>query len=301
MLIVALVSSLTAAMVWRQFRAVQIESADRARAQSSWILQGALDWARLILREDARANENEAVDHLGEVWAVPLAEARLSTFLAADKNNAEDGPEAFLSGSVLDAQAQYNLYNLLGGEQTPPEELRTLTRLCESVGVPPDTAQLISKQLRAAYMVKMDNLSSTPVRPMTISQLSWLGVKPEVLERLRPLITLLPRPTPVNINTASREVIAALFDGMDLATAQRLVQIRQTKPFRTGQDIKEQLPPKVAFSAERGSVNSSYFIITGKLRLDERVLEERSLVYRKGRDIQIVSRERVNQVLERSP
>ena len=49
MIIVTLVASLAAAMVWRQYRAVQIEAAERARAQSAWILQGALDWARLIL------------------------------------------------------------------------------------------------------------------------------------------------------------------------------------------------------------------------------------------------------------
>ena len=69
-------------MIWQQWRAVQVEAAERARTQSAWILSGALDWARLILREDAR---NGGTDHLGEPWAVPLAEARLSTFLAADK------------------------------------------------------------------------------------------------------------------------------------------------------------------------------------------------------------------------
>ena len=78
LLLVTLVTSLAAAMIWRQYRAVQIETADRARAQSAWILQGALDWARLILREDARANQREAVDHLGEVWAVPEGTPALS-------------------------------------------------------------------------------------------------------------------------------------------------------------------------------------------------------------------------------
>ncbi|MFX7895070.1 hypothetical protein ABTK48_20365, partial [Acinetobacter baumannii] len=77
MIIVTLIASLAAGMVWQQYRAVQIEAADRARAQSTWILQGALDWARLILQEDAKQNRNKAVDHLGEPWAVPLAEARL--------------------------------------------------------------------------------------------------------------------------------------------------------------------------------------------------------------------------------
>ena len=102
MIIVTLVATLAASMVWQQWRAVQVEGAERARAQSAWILAGALDWARLILKEDRRSGANP-VDHLGEPWAVPLAEARLSTFLAVDQSNTDDAPDAFLSGLITDA------------------------------------------------------------------------------------------------------------------------------------------------------------------------------------------------------
>lgn len=298
MLIVTLVASLAGAMVWRQYRAVQIEAADRARAQSAWILQGALDWARLILREDARTNRSEPVDHLGEIWAVPLAEARLSTFLAADRNNnsAEDGPEAFLSGSLADAQAQYNLRNVLRPAD-PALEQRTLERLCESAGVAGGTAARLITQLRAAFAEQAD-AATAPLRPQTLEQLRWLGFTAETVERLRPYLTLLPTPTPVNLNTAPREVIAALFDGMDLASAQRLVQQRQTSPLRNLEDAKAQLPSSIVLSAERASVASSYFLVSGRLRLEERVLEERSLVRRRDLEMQVLGRERVNLQLE---
>ncbi|TAK95685.1 MAG: general secretion pathway protein GspK, partial [Aquabacterium sp.] len=97
MVIVTLVATLAASMVWQQWRATQVEGAERIRTQASWVLSGALDWARLILREDAKSTDKS--DHLGEPWAIPLAEARLSTFLASDSNNnssdADDAPEAF--------------------------------------------------------------------------------------------------------------------------------------------------------------------------------------------------------------
>ena len=75
-----------------------------------WILTGALDWARLILREDARSNQNSGnPDHLGEPWAMPLEEARLSSFLAADRDNSADQElPAFLSGEVRDLQSRLN-------------------------------------------------------------------------------------------------------------------------------------------------------------------------------------------------
>jgi len=298
MIVVTLVASLAAAMVWRQYRAVQIETADRARAQATWILQGALDWAGLILREDARANQNEPVDHLGEVWAVPLKEARLSTFLAADKDDTSDGPEAFLSGQVSDAQAQYNLRQLLGGEQVPPLEMRTLQKLCTSSGVPSDTAGQIASKIRQAF--SSDASPDAPLAPQSLDQLSWLGLSPVVIQKLRPFVVLLPQPTPVNVNTAPREVIAALFDGMDLGSAERLVQARTVKPLRNIQELKDYLPASATPDATRVSVASGFFFVDGSLRLDERVMAQHSLVQRINLDIRVISQERVN-TLSQSP
>ena len=68
MVLLTLVATLAAGMVWQQWRAVQVEIAERGRAQLAWILSGAADWARLILREDLRADNQrgQLVDHLNE-------------------------------------------------------------------------------------------------------------------------------------------------------------------------------------------------------------------------------------------
>ena len=81
MVLLTVVATLASGMVWQQWKGVEVESAERSRVQTTWVLQGALDWARLILREDARSGRATS---LNEPWATPLAEARLSTFLAAD-------------------------------------------------------------------------------------------------------------------------------------------------------------------------------------------------------------------------
>ena len=92
MLTVTLVATMAAAALWQQWRSVEIEAAERTRVQSAWLLTGALDWARLILREDARSG---GADHLAEPWAVPLQEARLSSFLSKDASNADADRDAF--------------------------------------------------------------------------------------------------------------------------------------------------------------------------------------------------------------
>lgn len=294
MIIVTLVATLASAMVWQQWRAVQIEVAERERTQSTWILSGALDWARLILREDAKSG---GADHLGEPWAVPLAEARLSTFLAADKNNTDDGPEAFLSGSINDAQSRYNLRNLVDKGKVVPLERSTLQRLFESAAISSDVIDRIANGLREAQTpAEGSSRPSTPLMPQSLAQLAWFGVDEDSLQRMAPYVVLLPRNTPVNLNTASREVIAAVLEGLDLGTAERLVQERQRTPFKSLADAKAQLPASVALGVNdrRTSVTSSFFEIRGRLRLTDRILEESSLVERRGLDIVPLSRQREN-------
>jgi general secretion pathway protein K len=306
MVILTIVATIASGMVWQQTRAVQVEAAERARLQAAWILAGALDWARLILREDQRVNEQRQrngqlpYDGLDEPWATPLAEARLSAFLAADRdNNAEDGgPEAFLSGSIVDAQSHWNLRNLVGQDgKIVPAELAALRVLLDLAGAPGDAADRIAGALRDAWAPTVDpaNARTRPVAPARLADLAWLGIEPSILSRLEPWVTLLPVRSPVNVNTASREAIVAAIDNLDLGTAERLVQQRQRQPFESLEAVRAQLPPNTPIDAARISVLSSWFEIAGRLRLEERVLEERSLVERRSDgNVVVRRRERLN-------
>jgi general secretion pathway protein K len=295
MIIVTLVATLAASMVWQQWRAVQVETAERARTQSAWILAGALDWARLILREDAR---NGGADYIGEPWSVPLAEARLSTFLAADKDNTDDAPDAFLSGQITDAQSRYNLTNLTkvdGNGKPDPAELAGFQALCEAIGASPDLATRIATGLIAAKASSgtggTGSNTPTPIEPKLVPQLVWLGIDPDTVRVLTPYVTLLPNFTAVNVNTAPREVLVAAITDLDLASAERLVQVRQRTPFKSKADIAAQLPnPQMglALNDARIGVASSYFEVRGRLRLGDRTLDQTSLVWRNGRQDMVV-------------
>ena len=52
---------------------------------------------------------------------------------------------------------------------------------------------------------------------------------------------LLPVPTPVNLNTASREVLAGVLPGLDAGSAERLVQAPAHRS-RTLQDARAYIP-----------------------------------------------------------
>ena len=287
MLTVALVASLAAGALWQQWRSVEVEAAERARVQSLWVLTGALDWARLILREDARSG---GADYLSEPWAVPLEEARLSTFLAADKNSAPDddasASQTFLSGLITDLQARLNVTNLVDNAKVSEPSLKAFAKLFELLGLPRGELTTLAENLRLALDTDPEN-DAARWRPCCRSGLtSWSGwaCRRASLAVLRPYITLLPVRTPVNLNTASATVLSACIPSLDMAQAQRLVNTRQANHFRTLAEVTAQLgqtavPP---LNDAQHSVNSRFFEVQGRLRLDQTVVEEHSVVQRDG-------------------
>lgn len=298
MIIVTLVVTLAASMVWQQWRAVQVEAAERARTQAAWILAGALDWARLILKENTGANRPTT---LGDPWATPLAEARLSTFLATDKSNADDGPEAFLSGSIADMQARFNLSNLLLADgKVAPLQRDALTRLCAAIGVDPGVAQTIASGMLAATDPGPDALATAPLLPRSVDQLGWLGVDTATIKLLTPYVVLLDPGAPVNVNTASREVLMAAVKDLDSATAEGLIQLRQRTPFKELANLQERIPTLTLVPGTL-DVRSTFFEVRAQIRLADRVLVERSLVHRKGAQIEVLRRERVASLDEVPP
>jgi general secretion pathway protein K len=296
MLTVTLVATFAAAAMWQQWRSVEVEAAERSRVQAAWVLTGALDWARLILREDARSG---GPDHLDEPWAVPLQEAKLSTFLAAGKpgegDTTDDATQAFMSGQIIDLQSRMNVNNLVEGGQVSPAALRNFGKLFELLGLPPAQLAALAENLRFASDLSAANGSSplAPLQPQRVEQLVWLGLSPQTVTMLQPYVTVLPARTPVNLNTAPAEVLYATVPSLDMAGAQRLVEARRQAHFRsvndaariTGGDANE-------FSDGQHSVATRFFEVNGLLRLDQTIVQERSVLQRDGLTVKTLWRER---------
>lgn len=293
MLTVTLVATFAAAATWQQWRSIEVEAAERARMQATWVLTGALDWARLILREDARSG---GADHLAEPWAVPLQEARLSTFLAADTSGeASDADNVFLSGVITDGQSLLNLGNLVEAGRISEPGLRGFRRLFDLLGLPAVELERLAENLRAASDISTDNRTAgqAPLQPQTVDQVVWLGVSPATAQALAPYVTLLPARTPVNLNTAPPEVIYAAINGINLAEAQELVARRSVTPFRSLTEASRILPQHgPAFTEGTVGVASRFYEVRGRLRMPDGIVEERSLVQRDGLEVRTLRRER---------
>ena len=307
MLTVTLVATLASAALWQQFRSLEVETAERGRLQSALILTGALDWARLILREDGRTG---GADHLAEPWAVPLEESRLSSFLAVDGQTSDLDRDAFLSGTITDLQGRLNVANLVDGSVNSEVGQASFQRLFELLDLPPQALAVLTENYLAAAKRSYQpprsaaSAASAPAAsgtasssefllPQRTDQLAWLGLEADTLLILEPYISVLPARTPVNLNTASAVVIAASTPGLDIAGAEKLIAARARKHFTTLAEANQSLgSAAVSFTEGQHSVATRFFEVRGQLRLDTLTVFERSLVQRDGRNVRTLWRAR---------
>lgn len=278
LLTVALIVSLIGSVLWRQSGLIQIESAERQRQQALWLLRGAMDWARVILREDARTGN---ADHLSEPWAVPLQESRLSTFLSSQSSPDTLGQvdeEVVLSGGIQDAQGRFNLTNLVQGSQIDPTAQAQLARLLGLLGLP----TILSEDL-AQKMVQSRQPGGRWLPPRTLNDLVAWGWDPAQIDRLRAHVTILPERTPINLNTASAEVLAATVEGLGLSAAERLTQTRARSPWTQPSEVQADLGPK--FNPALHGISSRYFLLGGRLRLGQTEMSQIALIKRDGQAV----------------
>jgi general secretion pathway protein K len=298
MLTVALVATLASAALWQHWRQVEIETAERGRSQTAWMMTGALDWTRLILNEDAKTPPN--VDHLSEPWALPVQESKLSTFLSQDQQWREGDPDVFLSGQISDAQAKLNVLNLLEDGKPSAKMLARWALLFDRLSLPQSELQALATQLSAAQ--KADPaVTTTPLMPQRAEQLVWLGLSPATLNALMPFITVLPGPTPVNLNTAPAEVLAVCLPGLDWSAARALVNQRERGHWTTLEEVRQALGKAgPSIDDQQHSINSSYFEVRGRMRIDNVVQQDLALVKRDNGQVRMLWRVR-SPVLSHTP
>ena len=233
-------------------------------AQAQLLTQAGLDWARAVLSDDRRSN---SVDHLGEPWALRLPPMPV-----------ENGE---LSGYIEDQQGKFNLNNLVKSGKVNLAQLAHFQRLLSVLGLPTALAGALTDWIDAdsepqpqdgaedAYYLSLQPPYLAANRPLIdVAELALVrGFDDNVRARLRPFVSALPVFTPVNMNTASPEVIAAVVDGLGLDGARALVEKRARAYFPDRTDLLNQLPRGVLVATEDISFSSDYFIATTRVTI----------------------------------
>lgn len=279
LLIVMLATTLAVYMaqqqdMWQQ----QVEN------QFNWVQarsvgSAAIDWARAVLADDAATNN---FDYPGEMWTKQLPVAEV-----------ENGK---VSGVIEDRQGLFNLNNLVHNGVTSPADVARFQRLLALLGLPGDLAVSLADWMDAdseaqfpggaedAYYMSLPQPYRAANRPLTeLDELLLVkGYDAQTLERLRPYVTVLPAQTPINVNFAPPEVLAATIDGLSISVARSLAQQRVTQPFRTLAEFNSYLPSQMQVADMLATVSSQYFMVKGYATCGSSQVVMEALVQRNG-------------------
>ena len=291
LLLTTLAISIVASLFWQQQVQVRSMENQRLHLQTKWILRGALDWSTLVLFQDG-------IDHrdytsLDQVWATPLAETRLDQYVERQRVEGETF-DASLSGNITDACSRYNLRNLGMSRGLPdPQQQVIFKRLLNNLQLDQGLALRIATFVAAGLPATTDEgndptkqTQAAPVTgaPMKILQvedlLSVRGVTPAIVERLRPFVTVLPEKTPVNVNTAPAEVLAALMATMSVSEANTLIVRRKQAAWRDINYFSSQIGESRALEPASADVKSDWFLVETRIRLDRAALNAQALIQR---------------------
>lgn len=281
MLVVTTVATLAATAVAWQTKHVEIQIAERSRAQALWLLRGAMDWSRLLLRQDAQSKDG--VDHLAEPWAVPLQETKITSFISADNgvqqaDASADMSEAFLAGQMQDLQSKINLAQLKAVD-VQSKESNPVQRLFALLGLPQREYQLLLQAIAMTQKPEAD--PQRLLEPRSIDDLQWYGLSASSLHTLRSHAYWHEGESKVNLNTASALVIQAASEGISAAQAIALVNARRQQHFANLLDAQKVLEG-MSLSSEVFTVGSGNFQAQGWVRMDGIALSLTAQLSRNG-------------------
>ena len=291
LLLTALAITVVASLFWQQQVQVRSMENQRLRLQTQWAMRGMVDFARFWLRQD-----NPTQTALDGVWATPIEEARLDDYVDREKVDTEKF-DATVSGRALDAQARFNITNLVDATGTINlKQVLAYQRLLSNMKLDSSLAQAAADAvLRARSKPRTADSSAdgkTPAapaasggssEPVAFTQVEDLlavpGYTPQMIETLRDFIIVLPELTPVNVNTAPAEVLAAV-TMMSLSEASALTLSNPRKKFVDLANFKNNIDSKQVIEGVELDVKSRYFLTVIRVRLDRAALDAVALIYR---------------------
>lgn len=203
-------------------------------------------------------------------------------------------PQIVITGGLYDLQSRFNLNNLIEKKallgfifllsevapETPQIEKMNFSLALKHWLSPYDLAQ--GRDAYTTYYVSQQppyypshQLMQNPSELRLIK-----NVSPNIFLALEPFITTLPESTPININTAPKQVLMTLGNGPKLASMTDLIIARGDSGVKNLKEISELLK-KLDISQEQITIKSDYFMSVAKIQVNDAKLLVTTLLKRK--------------------
>ena len=232
------------------------------------------NWSQRILQQDRKDSE---IDHLGEDWAIELPPLPV-----------EGG---YIQGRLTDLQSCFNVNTLLDDgtdtnadnnadnnavtgtklARTRLERLLTNLKIDKSYAeaiidwIDSDLQTTIPDGAEDVYYMNLDQPYRTANTPLqSISELRLIkGFEdPLVYATVLPHVCAFGVNTPINVNTATIEVLRSLADGLTDSDIEKIIQQRSETAFnKVSEFISSSNLDKQSISTEGLSVDTEYFML----------------------------------------
>lgn len=281
MLVVAIATIMAVQLMGRQLFDIRRTQNILERDQAYSYALAAEAWTREILIA-TRRDEDNAVDHLDELWAQPIEPPPF------------EGVE--LTIQIEDLQSRLNINGIVTADgQDSAVDLTRFQRLLEQQQADQTLLTAILDWLDGDvdvrfpsgaeddYYTRLDPPYRPANQPMaSISELRLVrDVDEELYRALVPFVTALPESTPVNVNTASADVLRTIADGLTAAEAEALVDAIPDEGYGS---VEEFLQADVLAGRdvpEQGlSVGSNWFLMRVVVHLGRTELRAESVIHR---------------------
>jgi general secretion pathway protein K len=220
-------------------------------------------WSQRILRNDREQNQ---IDHLGENWAIELPPLPV-----------EGG---YIQGKLTDLQSCLNLNNLLATNAANSVSRARLENMLDNLGIDKGNVQAIIDWIdddlqttipdgaEDVYYMNLERPYRSANAPLqSVSELRLIrGFEdPKVYNTLLPHVCAFGISAPININTATEEVLRSLADELNDNDVEQIIERRTETAFNNINEFTSfnDLKKKIA-STEGLSVDTEYFMLVTK-------------------------------------
>jgi general secretion pathway protein K len=222
----------------------------RARdTQASYTLaDAAATWSLTVLAGDAR---NSTIDHLGELWAIPLPPTPV-----------EGGT---ITGQITDLQSRFNLNSLAPNGVRSDANVAVAASIFRRADIP------LASLERLVDAIDRDDVSASgpserqaygqPLRNAKLDSLADLndigGFTSAQIDALANYVVVLPEASPLNINTASAALLEIVFADAQTDRLQAALAVRIAKPYASVTEFAQAIG--IAVAPVAFSVDTQFF------------------------------------------
>ncbi len=235
LLVVALLATLLVELSFSTLVDMRLAETFRDTTRANYLARGGLEVGKMLLQDDGNA-----YDSTDELWAIgiqqyPVADGSV-TIEITDLGGRVDLNRLVTSQGNIDVVIKDRYLRLL--EQLDVDNSDTLIATLID-WIDPDDVPEVQGAENSVYISRTvpHQCKNGPLD--SLDELALVeGYDSELLARLRPHVTAYGS-AQINVNTASREVLVALADEMDVTAVETLLAARQEEPLTAVSQVKD--------------------------------------------------------------